>query len=315
MLSNPLLAIETNFPGLGEYTDTILHPKTESIIGDMIMQKINGTDFVISDPIVNEYLSQLASKFAYHTRFTDFKLHFFSIHTPELNAFAFFGGHVAVHSGLISAVHNESELAAILAHETAHITQRHLARMVSNNRKMMPLTAINLLAALAVGLANPGAGMHLASAALAGHQQHMINFTRSHEEEADRIGIDLLSRTEFDPNALASSLNLLKQHSMYQDKPPEYLLTHPLFASRIGDAQNRAETFPYRQVPDNLFFHLIRARLDVDRDENTRKKIKRLRAQLASTQFKNKTIAEYAYALALLKTQKSEEAKSIRKTL
>jgi predicted Zn-dependent protease len=305
--SNIASAIETNFPDLGASSETILEAKNERLIGDMIMQKIHGSDFLIADPVVNEYLHEIGLNFTSQPHFCHINLDIFGVNTPEFNAFAFFGGHIAVHSGLLLGVNNESELVAVLAHETAHITQRHLARIMDASRQMMPLTAAELLAAIAVGaLGAPDAGIHLATAAMAGHMQNMINFTREHEKEADRVGIQMLSQTSFDPNAMATVFQHMKKSSQYQTKPPEYLLTHPVYDSRIADAQNRAAAFTHKQATDSLSFHLIRARLEVATEESTHKKIQRLKDKLDSGRYQNKIAAEYAYALSLLKSPKQE---------
>lgn len=304
-LSNTVFAIETNFPDMGESSETILEAKNQRVIGNMIMQKIHGSDFLVADPIVNEYLHGIARHFTSQPHLRHINLDIFGVNTPEFNAFAFFGGHIAVHSGLILGVNNESELVAVLAHETAHISQRHLARIMDASRQMMPLTAAEILAAIAVGaLGAPEAGIHLATAAMAGHMQSMINFTREHEKEADRVGIQMLSQTEFDPNAMASVFQCMKKNSQYQTAPPEYLLTHPVYDSRIADAQNRAAAFKKKQATDSLSFHLVRARLEVATEESTHKKIHRLKEKLDSGRYQNKIAAEYAYALSLLKSPK-----------
>lgn len=315
--SNMAFAIETNFPDTGDYSQTILEAKNERIIGDMIMQKINGSDFLISDPIVNEYLHNIALHFTAQSHLRHINLDIFGVNTPEFNAFAFFGGHIAVHSGLILAVNNESELVAVLAHETAHITQRHLARMMEASRQMMPLTVAEILAAIAVGaLGAPDAGIHLATAAMAGHMQNMINFTREHEKEADRVGIQMLAQTQFDPHAMATVFQRMKKNSQYQTRPPEYLLTHPVYDSRIADAQHRAAAFKQRPAPDSLLFQLVRARLEVALEESTSKKIQRLKEKRDSGHEQNKIAAEYAYALALLNSPKQVgEGLSLLQTL
>lgn len=293
---------------MGDSSETILEARNERLMGDMIMQKIQGSDFLIADPIVNEYLHNIALHFTSQPHLRHIKLDIFGVNTPEFNAFAFFGAHIAVHSGLILSVDNESELVAVLAHETAHITQRHLARMMDASRQMMPLTVAELMAAIAVGaLGAPDAGIHLATAAMADHMQSMINFTREHEKEADRVGIQMLSQTSFNPNAMATVFQRMKKNSQFQTRPPEYLLTHPVFDSRIADAQNRAAVFKHRQTSDSLTFHLVRARLEVATEESTSKKIHRLKERLDSGRYQNKTAAEYAYALSLLKSPKQAE--------
>lgn len=303
--SNIVFATETNFPVIDGSSQTILEAKNERRIGDMIMQKIHGSNFLIADPIVNEYLHSIALHFTSQPHLRHINLDIFGVNTAEFNAFAFFGGHIAVHSGLILGVGNESELVAVLAHETAHISQRHLARIMEANQKMQPITAAEILAAIAVGaLGAPDAGIHLATAAMAGHMQSMINFTREHEKEADRVGIQMLSETEFDPNAMASVFQRMKKNNQYQTAPPEYLLTHPVYDSRIADAQNRAAVFKQKQATDSLSFHLVRARLEVAMEESTHKKIQRLKEKLDSGRYQNKIAAEYAYALSLLKSPK-----------
>jgi predicted Zn-dependent protease len=312
----PILGEETGFPDLAESGESRLNTHNERVMGDMIMQKIYGSDFMVSDAVVNEYLSHLAKLFAEKAHLSKQELDFFGVNTPELNAFAFFGGHVAVHSGLILAVNNESELAAVLAHETAHIIQRHLARILAASRQAMPLTMAEILAAAAIGaLGSPEAGFHLATAALAGHVQQMINYTREHEQEADRVGIKLLAETHFDPAAMASVFQKMKQHGFHQDTPPEYLLTHPVFDSRIADAQNRASLFPARHVASSLYFELIRARLEIMKNENSSKKVRRLKQNLMSDTSINKTPSQYAYALALVNHGNTKEAIPILKTL
>ena len=305
----PVFASETGFPDAETAPQSSFNQRSEQIMGDMIMQNIYGSEFVVADPVVNEYLQSLANRFVSTAHLSERHLNFFGVNTPELNAFAFFGEHVAVHSGLILAVDNENELAAVLAHETAHITQRHLARMMELNRRMMPLTAAELLAAVALGsFGSPEAGFHLATAALAGHLQQMIHFTREHEKEADRVGIALLEKAHFDPRAMASVFEKMRQHAHYDNMPPEYLLTHPIFDSRIADAENRAAFFKSAMVPDSLDFHWVRAHLEVAIPENMGKKIRRLQEKILKTTGKAKVSAEYAYALALAHHLKAREA-------
>jgi squalene-associated FAD-dependent desaturase len=312
----PVFADETGFPDVDAAPQSSFNQRSEQIMGDMIMQNIYGSEFMVADPVVNEYLQSLANRFVSTAHLSQRNLNFFGVNTPELNAFAFFGEHVAVHSGLILAVDNENELAAVLAHETAHITQRHLARMLELNRRMMPLTAAELLAAVALGsFGSPEAGFHLATAALAGHLQQMIHFTREHEKEADRVGIALLVKAHFDPRAMASVFEKMRQHSHYDNMPPEYLLTHPIFDSRIADAENRAAFFAPHFVPDSLEFHLVRAHLEVAKPENMNKKIRRLQEKILKTTGNARTSAEYAYALALSYHLKAAEAIPLIKNL
>lgn len=307
---NTIANIESNIPEFGGCANSTLPVSQERQIAEMIMQKIQGSDFIVSDPVVNEYLEYLSKKFRAVAPTLDFKLQFFGVDSDEFNAFAFFGAHVAVHKGLISAVRNESELAAVLAHETAHVTQHHLARILNENQKMMPLTIVELLAAAAIGaLASPEAGYHLATAAMAGHTQNLINYTREHEKEADRIGISILAKTGFDPSAMATVFHGMQKKNYYRSEVPEYLTTHPFFENRINDAASRAGMFEYKQTPDSLLFHLVRVRLDMAKKEKSIKKLQRYQGFLASGRCENKIAAEYGYALALLNCGKAREAR------
>ncbi len=306
---------ETNIPDIGQRPSVILGIQEERMIGETLMQQLNGSDERIDDPVIDEYLSYLSQKVTSGAPHTDFKLHFFGIKSSAVNAFAFFGGHIAVHSGLILAVRSEGELAAVLAHETAHITQHHLARILTNNKKMMPLTYAEILGALVIGaLGSPEAAGHLVTAALGSHVQRLINFTREHEQEADRIGIQILSKAGFDPHALGEVFRTLHLSTRFQEKPPEYLLTHPTFESRIADAENRAAKLPQPPKQDTTFFNLTRARSDARLPENAKNKVIRLGDILARGKH-DRISSEYAYALALAGNRKYQEAEYILSNL
>lgn len=306
---------ESNIPDVGQRPAVVLGIHDERLIGETLMQQLNGSDERLDDPVVDEYLSYLSQKVTRGAPHTDFKLHFFGIKSPAVNAFAFFGGHIAVHSGLILAVKSEGELAAVLAHETAHITQHHLARIITDNKKMMPLTYAEILGALVIGaLGSPEAAGHLATAALGAHVQRMINFTREHEKEADRIGMQILAKAGFDPHAMGEVFRTLHLSSRFQEKPPEYLLTHPTFESRIADAENRATKLPKPPQQDVTYFNLTRARIEAHLPENAKHKVMRLGDIVARGQH-DRLSSEYAYALALTGNRKYKEAEHNLRTL
>jgi len=313
MLNFPIvqaMRFESNIPDVGQEGQFVITNETERLIGKMMMHKINETGLITEDLVVQEYVEQLGQKLVDAGPTPDFKLHYFSLNSSVLNAFAFFGGNIAVHSGLILMVENENELAGVMAHETAHVTQRHLARMLTNQKKMTPLMVLQLIGAIAVGaLGAPDAGMGLATAAMGGQAQQIINFTRDHEYEADRLGIQTLSKAGFDPMALPGVFKKLSTATRYNERPPEYLLTHPVFESRIADAYNRAEKLPYRQSPDSLYFHLVRARIEAASQNKTQSYLDKCKERLHTGRVSNNLIARYAYALALTKARKYDEAR------
>ncbi len=303
-------SFQSNVPDIGQGGDWVIDTAQERLLGFAMMQKINEAELITRDNVVNDYLHNLSTRLQAAAPHTDFKLHYFCIENDILNAFAFLGGHIAVHSGLIIAAERESELAAVLSHETAHITQQHLARIITTNKKMTPLTVLQLAGAIALGAlgGNPEAGMHLANAAMGAHVQNLINFTRSHEKEADRIGIQILSQAGFDPHAMESIFKKLSAQTKYHEKPPEYLLTHPMHEERMADAYNRAIQMPKQQIPDSLFYQLIRARVLVGNQENAKRRVKRLTEIFNADKHSDKTTLEYALALALAKNRQYKQA-------
>lgn len=306
------MRFESNIPDAGQEGQFTITNETERAIGKCLMYRINGSNAVSDDAIVQEYLRVLCDRISRAAPRCDFKLYYFPIQSNVLNAFAFFGGHVGVYTGLVLMVENESELAAVLAHETAHVTQRHLARMLVQQKKLTPLTIAEICAAIAIGaLGAPDAGIGLATAALGGQAQQMINFTREHEYEADRFGIEILSRAGFDPEALPNVFHKLNNKTRYMEKPPEYLLTHPVFEARIADAYNRAILLPKVKPKNDLFFHLVRTRIETDFCTNASDYIEYSQDRLKNGRYLNKTAVEYGYALALAYKRKFSEAKNI----
>lgn len=309
--------IESNIPDLGQRSHLALTIETEEILGQGAMQQLRASDQLVQDTVVDEYLNNLSQKLTKALNSLDYRLDYklkiFGFESDVLNAFAFLGGHVAVHTGLILALENEAELAAVLSHETAHIAQRHLARIFTNNKKLTTLTYAELLAAILIGaLGSPEAGSHLAKAVMGGHLQQLINYTRDHEQEADRIGIQILAKAGFDPKAFPEVFRILSLKTRYNEKPPEYLLTHPVHESRIADCTNRLKHLAYEPKPsDNLFFQLVRARIEAENAETPKQRLKRIGDKMARNQYPDRTIADYTYALALVKNKQFAQAAPI----
>lgn len=314
--------IESNIPDVGQRSHSSLSIETEAILGQGVMQQLRASEQLVQDLVVDEYLKGLSQRLTTALESLDYrldyKLKFFGFESHVLNAFAFLGGHVAVHTGLILALQNEAELASVLSHETAHIVQRHLARIVTTNKKMMPLTYAQLLGALVIGaLGSPEAGSHLVKAVMGVHAQRLINYTRDHEQEADRIGIQILAKAGFDPKSFPEVFRILSQKTRFNETPPEYLLTHPVHESRIADSTNRLKHLKYepKASEDPLFFQLVRARIAVETQESPKQRLKRFSEIMAKSQEKNKTPMEYAFALALAKNKQFSDAEKIIVTL
>ncbi len=213
----------------------------------------------VNDPCL-QYINSLGQRLVSHADSVKTPFHFFLIQNDELNAFAFFGGNVVLHSALFRYVDNESQLASVMAHEISHVTQRHLARAMEEQKRSAPLTWVGALGSILLAMANPQAGMAGLAGTLAGTQQGIISFTQQNEQEADRIGIQVLQRSGFNPQAMPDFLQKMADQTRYGNKPPEMLLTHPLPDSRLSDARNRASQMKPLVVQPALAFFMAKAR-------------------------------------------------------
>jgi len=263
------LADDINLPDMGSPADAVLSKNDEAQIGASIMRQINASGAVVKDPQVTEYVTEIGHRVAAHANNGDYKFTFFVIDDPSINAFALPGGYIGVHTGLLEATRNEDELAGVLAHEIAHVTQRHIARAVTaNKRQSMMSTAIMLGALIATALGGiDGQAMQGAIAASQGlSAQAQIDFTRSNEHEADRIGMSALAHAGFDPIGMASFFEVISRAtSPSESRVPAFLRTHPVSSERIAEARSRARQYPRADTTDTANYGIARARLMVAR--------------------------------------------------
>ncbi len=249
-------------PDMGNSADTILSEKEEELYGKSLIRQMRAYEVFLEDPQINAYFQNMGFALVAQSDRPDKPFHFVVLDQPRINAFAAPGGVIALHSGLIMAAENEHEVAGVLAHEVAHITQLHLYRAFENSQRMtIPIA----LAMLGLILAGGGGGEAITGALMGGTalaQQMQINFTRANEYEADRIGMTTLYRAGFDPHGMAgffSKLNRLTRPN--GEGPPEFLRTHPVTVNRIAEAESRAANMPPREVVNGLDFFLMQARI------------------------------------------------------
>ena len=215
-----------------------------------------------------------------------------------------------MNTGLLLKSRSESEFAAVLAHEIAHITQKHLARMIENIADSSLPTFASIFAALVLSSQSPEAGQAAIAGVLAGSSKRHIDFTRSYEEEADRVGIELLARAQFDPHAMPSFFETLQKANRFRSEAPEFLSTHPVTTRRIADSRNRAERHPYRQYTNSLDYSFIKAKLQVMSMASSAKAIEYFKENLRAGQIEDQHGAQYGYAIALIRGKKFAEAKA-----
>ena len=304
----PAAADPLALPDMGDPSGQTLSPATESALGEAFMQQLLATTELVEDPELDRYIAELGARLVAASDAPDRAFHFFLVRDPSINAFAAPGGHIGLHTGLLLAARSESELAAVLAHEIAHVTQRHLARAYDSASRMSLPTAAAILAAILIGTQNSEAGQAALMTVQAGSIQKQIDFTRGNEREADRIGMRMLARTGFDPLGMPAFFERLQaQTRYYGDRIPPFLSTHPVTRDRIADAQARADQLRPARPRDELDFHLMRMRLRVLESRDPA----RLHAELAAGETGlPESARSYGLALAELRNGAPERAQS-----
>jgi len=267
LISFPVQAFE--LPDLGEVSRTTLSQAREERIGREIMRQIRDSANYLDDAVLAEYLNSLGERLAAASPDPGQHFEFFPVRDSSINAFALPGGFIGVHTGLISAARNESELAGVLAHEIAHVTQSHIARIVDGQKSSTMASLAALAIAILAARSNPDAAQAAIVTAQAMSIQSQLDFTREHEREADRVGLQTLAKAQFSPQGMGTFFERLQaQGRLYENNAPAYLRTHPLTFERIADIQNRLAAIPYRQFVDSLEFSLVRARVQAAEGES-----------------------------------------------
>jgi predicted Zn-dependent protease len=302
-------------PDIGISGFSVLSLDKERQIGNAMMRQLRASQPIIQDPVLIEYINHLGNQLVKNAQDVNYAFEFFLINNNELNAFAFFGGHVGIHSGLLTTADNESELASVIAHEISHVTQRHLARRLESQSNTQALTMAAMVSGILIALVNPAVGMAALSASMAASQQAGINYTRGNEKEADRVGIALLANSNFDPQGAPSFFGKMSEKYRYASKPPAMLLTHPLPESRITDARQRAHKYPIKQLAPSLNFELAKSRIQARYQNNAVNNIAFFKQQLRKKTYSLKQAANYGLALSYFENKDYQQDKKILKSL
>ena len=293
----------SSLPELGDSSTTSLSPQMERRVGVEAMGQIRKDPSFIDDPMALEYINSLGMSLVAASNSNDLRYEFFLIADPMINAFAMPGGFVGVHTGLLLAAQTESELAAVLAHEISHITQRHISRGLGKQSQLSVVGVAGMLIGLLAARSNAQAGQAIAMASQAGSIQAQLGYTRDFEREADRIGLDVLHRAGFDVNGMVSFFERLQKASRLQENnAPSYLQTHPLTAQRISDIQNRTQAIAYKQRVDRIDFLLIRAKTRAEQG-SVADAVSYFEQQIRERRFVNEGVVRYGFAVALLRAR------------
>jgi beta-barrel assembly-enhancing protease len=254
---------EAPLPSIGGVGGGLISEQQENDIGRQVMISIRRSANQIEDPLVYSYLSAITYRLVPSTPLENPDLTLALIDSPAINAFAVPGNIVGVNGGLFLNAETEQQFASVMAHELAHLSQRHFARRLEQQKMSAPLQIAGMLAGIVLTAVTQS---DIGIAAIAGTQamavQNMLAYSRSHEQEADRVGLEILANAGMDPEGMPEMFQIMmRQNRLQGNQVPEYLSTHPLTQSRVSDTMSRAKQYPESSYEDSLEYHLVRARL------------------------------------------------------
>ncbi|MEZ5559613.1 MAG: M48 family metalloprotease [Pseudomonadales bacterium] len=299
--------VSEDLPVLGDASSSLISPEMERQIGSEFLKQLHASLPTIDDPILKYWVGVNLADLVQHSQLRDSLLQVVLIDNPEINAFAAPGGVVGINLGLMLYAEDVNEYSSVLAHELAHLSQRHFARGVEEQRAQTLPTLASMIAAIAIGVMGGGdAGIAAMSAAQAASQSSQLRYSRTREQEADRIGLNTLVRAGLDPNGMSRMFERMQRAYRYSSRPPEFLLTHPLSESRVADARLQAQEYPARSYPDSLDYALMRTRAIVHYADSPQAAVKRFSKEVED--HPDSEAARYGLAIALSKAGEHTEA-------
>jgi len=287
LLSTPLAALENErikLPELGNSSAGIISLQQEYDLGRAFLKSLRSQVNTVSDPIIQDYVENLVYELARFSELKDRRLDIVVVNNASINAFAVPGGVIGLHNGLLHQADTEAQLASVLSHELAHLSQRHFARRVEEQQRSTIPNMAGLLAGIIIAATAGGdAGMAAITAVQAAGLQNQLRYSRLNEQEADRVGMQNMIRADMDPNGAAGMFEKMQRAARYAgNRPPEFLLTHPVTESRISDARNRARQQQKKIITDSTQFQLIKARVAISFSNNSKETVARYRSRLAN---------------------------------
>ncbi len=299
-------------PEMGDSAGALVSPLEEYQVGQNFFWQLQQQVDLVQDPEINDYIKGLGNRLVASSDAPSLPFTFFMVPDPSINAFAAPGGFIGVHSGLMLTADTEDEIASVMAHEIAHVTQRHILRSYERGERLsVPLTAAMIAAAL-LGIADPSAGSAAIMAVQGGAIQMQLDYSRAHEAEADSLGMQTLVNAGFDPYAMPSFFEKLQVASRFYGggHVPEFLRTHPITGSRIAETRARAENYPViTKSRDSKQFYLMREKLRVMTTDDLEALTSVYRKKLAEEDADKAEISRYGYVRALIKANNHTAAR------
>ncbi|MBL4608502.1 MAG: M48 family metallopeptidase, partial [Pseudomonadales bacterium] len=299
-----------NLPLLGDRVSSIISPEKERQLGQVWLRALRSKAPLMHDPLAMSYLQNITHRLASNSQLADKHLNLVLVNSPTINAFAVPGGIIGVNAGLFIHSDTEGELAGVIAHELAHLSQRHFARTIEEAQKNQWLQGAALLASvLLIAASDSETGYAALATTQAAAVQSQLRFSRRNEREADRLAMGTMVKADIDPRSVGNFFEKLqKTHQYSGEKPPEYLLTHPVTESRVADAKGRAAQYPSKYYPENTDFYLIKARLEAFYTTDAEETIRHLKGQLENNHTIQQLMIRYRLISLLITTQRYQQA-------
>jgi predicted Zn-dependent protease len=245
----PSFADDTKLPDIGSSAGELLTPARQAEYGGMMLRELRNYGYLLDDPLVDDWLNTMGTRLGSNSAQPQQRYTFFMMKDRQINAFATLGGYIGMNAGLVLTAEREDEVAAVLSHEIAHVTQQHVLRGVERAQRDQIPILLGMLAAVvaaqqAGGNSSGDATMAAITSGMGLMQQRQINYTRSNESEADRLGIRTLARSGYDVDAMAGFFERMSAAMRGNEggySTPDFLRTHPVNITRISEAKSRAE--------------------------------------------------------------------------
>lgn len=311
-------AQQDSLPDFGGVGGGLISDQMEKDIGQRVLRSIKGSADQIRDPLVNNYLESIVYRLIPSVNLQNRDISLVIIDSPALNAFAVPGNIVGINGGLFLNAKTEQQFASVIAHELAHLSQRHFARRMEQQEANTPLAIAGLIAGIALSAATGSdAGMATIMGTQAIAAQNMLQYSRSNEKEADRIGMDVMADAGMDPRGMPEMFEIMMRKNRLQgNQLPEYLSTHPLTQSRVSDTRSRAEQYPERGFTDALEYHLVRARLQVHYSRTPGDAVRMFEDYIEKEEGADEmATAQYALAVAYLADDRPADAERLLQKL
>lgn len=309
----PSTAQSLLLPEIGDPASVDFGANDEQKLGLSIMRRLRERGVVMDDVQLSEYLYSIGQGIANYADQNGAPYTFFMVRDSSINAFALPHNFIGINAGLLLATQREDELAGVMAHEIAHVSQRHIARAIADMKRLSLPMAAAMLAGAALAAASKQAGQAALVGSMAAGIQHQISFTRTNEQEADRIGMQLLANAGFDPRGMSDFFGKLERLAggEARNQIPDMLRTHPRPESRTADTQDRLAIPAVRRQADPRdpkAYELAKARTRALLTDDNQALIRELQTRLAKGDFASETAERYAYALALRQAGRYDEA-------